>query len=177
MKRFNINTTKKINTLNFFFNYLPSLIMMLFFTFSLTSCSKDKDEDFSDDTETSYLVTEYGKIIPTGTKTFNLYARTSDGPTELKIPGFATIYCHLNYIDAPYLTSENEANEFFWPSGGYWQTSTSTTISCTVRIATLNSKSTPYVYAKIDLIDNLYGPDNKKIGVKIKYESPIEWEE
>lgn len=87
MKRFNINTTKKINTLNFFFNYLPSLIMMLFFTFSLTSCSKDKDEDFSDDTETSYLVTEYGKVIPTGTKTFNLYARTSDGPTELKIPG------------------------------------------------------------------------------------------
>lgn len=183
MKRFNINATKKINTSDFIkyytnlLNYFPSLIIMLFFTVGLTSCSKDKDEDLSDNTETSYLVTEYGKVIPTGTKTFNLYARRSDGPTELKIPGFATIYCLLNYIDAPYLTSENEANEFIWPGGGSWETSTSTAISCTVRIATLNSKNTPYVYAKIDLIDKLYGPDNKKIGVKIRYESPIEWEE
>lgn len=181
MKRFNINATKKINTSDFIkyytnlLNYFPSLIIMLFFTVGLTSCSKDKDEDLSDNTETSYLITEYGKVIPTGTKTFNLYARRSDGPTELKIPGFATIYCLLNYIDAPYLTSENEANEFS-NGGSYWQTSTST-ISCTVRIATLNSKNTPYVYAKIDLIDKLYGPDNKKIGVKIRYESPIEWEE
>lgn len=173
----NINDSDLRNSHRAFFYYFLSLITVLSLTTGLTSCSNDKDDEISDDAETSYIVTEYGKVIPTGTKTFNLYARKSDGPTELKIPGFATIYCLLNYIDAPYLTSENEANEFIWPGGGIWQTNTSTAISCTVRIATLNSKSTPYVYAKIDFIDYLYGPDNKKIGVKVRYESPIEWEE
>lgn len=179
MVPFFYNTAKKNDISVFRISYIKyigfflSSIATLFLVLSLTSCSKDSDDGISDDTGTSNLVTKYGTVIPTGTKTFNLYARRSDGPTELKIPGFATIYCLLNYIDAPYLTSEDEANEFS-KGGGYWEkTSTS---SCIVRIATLNSNSTPYVYAKIELLENLYGPDNKKIGLKLRYESPVELE-
>jgi|GEM_PF-3547523 len=148
------------------------LLIVSFILIGLTSCSKEP-EDILDDTQTTNLLTKYGEVIPTGTKTFNLYARRSDGPTELKIPGFATIYCLLNYIGAPYLTSEDEANEFSGEWG--WEKSSSTSVSCFVRVATLNSSTTPYVYARIELLENLYGPDNKKIGVKVKYESPIKY--
>lgn len=174
------NTTKKM-----IFPYSELLILkyigcfllsiaMLFLMLSLTSCNKDSDDDISDDTGTSYLETKYGTVTPTGSKTFNLYARRSDGPTELKIPGFSTIYCLLNYIDAPYLASEDDANEFS-RGNNYWEKTSSS--SCIVRIATLNSSSIPYVYAKIELLENLYGPDNKKIGLKLRYESPVELEE
>lgn len=147
------------------------LLVVSFILIGHTSCSKEP-EDILDDAQTTNLLTKYGEVVPTGTKTFNLYARRSDGPTELKIPGFATIYCLLNYIGAPYLTSEDEANEFY---GWGWEKSSSTSVSCFVRVATLNSSTTPYVYAKIELLEYLYGPDNKKIGVKVKYESPIKY--
>ena len=75
--------------------------MTLFVTVAMVSCDgDDSDGPKIPKNAMDGVETIYGKLNPTGKKSFKLYLDEKDGPTKLSIPGFPDIRIYRNrYVD------------------------------------------------------------------------------
>ena len=75
--------------------------MTLFVTVAMVSCDgDDSDGPKIPKNAMDGVETIYGKLNPTGKKSFKLYLYEKDGPTKLSIPGFPDIRIYRNrYVD------------------------------------------------------------------------------
>ena len=165
-------------------------MLMAFCCLIMVSCDKDDHSDEPTGPGNSSTESGYGDIKPTGLKMANLYSSNSDGPTELKIPGFPPLEFFLSrngyyvlFSDGGGLLScgiTDSMENFNWTEqkGGFSDNipvasnSLGKGIIYRVKISKADEYPERFAYARIRFIDFLYSNDGSKIGCALEYDSP-----
>lgn len=161
--------------------------MLFLACISLCMVACDKDEPTGPGNSTSK--SEYGEIKPTGLKMVNLYSGKSDGPTELKIPGFPPL--RFSYLLNSYVLTcagggllscgiTDSMENFNWTEqkGGFGVSvalssrKLGESIICRVKISKADEYPERFAYARIRFIDFLYYSDGRTMGCALEYDSP-----
>ena len=167
------------------------MMLMAFCCLSLVSCDKDDHSDEPAGPGNSSTDSGYGQIKPTGLKMANLYIERSDGPTELKIPGFPPLSCWtvsngiwIESIGGGLLdcgitesmtsfkwteTNNGFSNEVYISQAYYY---IGYSMIYRVKISKVDEYPERFAYARIRFIDFLYSNSGKIIGCALEYESP-----
>ena len=162
------------------------MMLMAFCCLSLVSCDKDDEPAGSDNSTTE---SGYGEIKPTGLKMANLYLSASDGPDQLKIPGFPPLYMVHDHYNGLCLESteggllncwikSDSMESFQWTETTYGfgsRVSLSTDYNSyiyRIKISKVDEYPERFAYARIRFIDYLYSNNGSKIGCVLEYDSP-----
>lgn len=166
------------------------MMLMAFCCLIMVSCDKDDHSDEPTGPGNSSTESGYGDIKPTGLKMANLYKENSDGPTELKIPGFPPLRfgVHRNGLEMIYseyggllncgITDSMENFNWTEQKGGfsdYVHLSSyylRRSIIYRVKISKAEEYPERFAYARIRFIDLLYSNSGRIIGCTLEYDSP-----